>query len=363
MNYREVFLLNEEVLADSGTKTIDINVVDPITEILINFKVKNTTSAVDDTPAQEVIDKIELVDGGQVYMSMTGEEAVAVAAYNLGRYPGCWMDEGANAEQRCFIPIHFGRFFGDTEFGLDLDRLINPQLKITYAKDDDHVTNMNTLEIMATLMQGAGRPPKCLCVKTVESWITAAEGVHPIDMPVDRPWRRLFARTYEDGVWIGNQWAKFKLDCDLGQLIVFDWEDVHFLRYVQAHFPLIHATGFVAATYNELKQSRLGQVESGGLMASDPTGSIAFGIPTSPHYVRLYVTDHEGLALTDKKCRLDVAGWLPENTYCYQFGDPKEVASWFNAPAFKGIKFNITESDAGGAASVLLEQPVTLGAR
>lgn len=360
MYYREVFLLTLKTLASSGTETVDIDVTNPITEILLNMMVTNDTSDVDDTPPEETFTKIELVDGGQTYLSMSGAQAMGVGAYALGHYPGAEYNESLSTEQHIHIPLRFGRFFGDTQFGLDPTKLVNPQLKITWSNASGMLSTGTKLEIMATVMEGVPAPPQCLFTKEIKSWTTAASGTEETDLPTDYPYRRLFARVAIDTAWMGNIWTGHKLDCDVGKLIVFDWEDEHFVRYVMSHFPLLHVTGFVSVSDADYKRCLLGELRHGSLVPAQSTDMLAGCIPTRPHYVRCYLQDYNGTSASDKRCRLNVAGWLPQLMYCYQFGDPGKPETWFNAPGFGGIKYKITEGTADAAASILLEQPRTL---
>ena len=87
MHYREVILEDDKVLGDSGTETFDINILDPITELTLRYKVVNAGAVAINVPPQKTISKIEIVDGGRTVLSMTGYEAVAAAAYDKGFYP------------------------------------------------------------------------------------------------------------------------------------------------------------------------------------------------------------------------------------------------------------------------------------
>lgn len=228
MYYREVILEDDKTLADSGTETFDINILEPITELLLKYKVKNSTATAADVPPEKTISKIELVDGGQTYLSMTGYEAVAAAAYDKGRWPPHSYCEVLSSNQRITIPLLFGRYVGDPEFGFDPTRLRNPQLKFTWAKDALHLTGNVSLGISAKVMEGVAAPSKALFWKAVESWTGGTSGVKVVDMFSDYPWRRVMIRSFEADNVIETCISHFKLTCDADKLIVFDCDAAEF---------------------------------------------------------------------------------------------------------------------------------------
>ena len=360
MHYREHILEDDRVLADSGTETFDIKVKEPITEMLLKFVVKNGTAVASQVEPESIISKIELVDGGQTYLSMTGREAVAVAAYEKGKWPHHWYAEYASGNQRITIPLQFGRYVGDPSYGFDPTRLRNPQLKFTWAKNALHLTGGVSLGIICKVMEGVASPPYCLLTKGVENWTGAASGAHIVDMWNDYPWRRLFIRSYLRGTLLDTLLSHFKLSCDADKLILFDCDAPEF-------------QDIVCDTFGEFELRKFDVFETGALDYKDTLidghtvvlGSVGTQYMSSlfwasgANYYSCRVVDYDGAEPATCYLQVKCIGEFPHATYCYQFGDKDVPESWFNAPAFGDIDLKLTEGGLG-VNSVLLQQPRSL---
>lgn len=359
MNYREVELLGLKTLGDSGTEIIDVDVTDPITTIVIYFKTVNESSVVDNYPAFAALDKIELMDGGQVYLSLTGSEAIAVASYHRERYPRVWLDETPNYSSHVRIPIDFGRFVGDPDFAFDPTKLKNPQIKLTWSNSDTHATAGTQAEVFAKIMEGVPSPSQCLLTKAVKSFTTAGSGDEPTDLPIDYPYRRLFVRAYKSEKWIEGILTQFELNCDVGKLIPFDIPAEDFTALCEEEFPLFRVMHFVKCDNNVMREGRLGYLKNGSVVPCDDS-KIIQATPTAPQYYRTYVRDYTGTVQTEVRATAVLFGTLPEYTWCYQFGRKNDPATWFRAPQYKGVKLILTQGRADAAASILLQQPRSL---
>lgn len=359
-NYREVELLARKTVGDSGTETIDINVDEPITELSVRFRVQNDPAQADEVPPESVVSKIELVDGGRVYASLNGYEASAMAWYDKGKWPAHNYSAQSSESQYVEWPFQFGRYVGDPEYAFSPTRLLNPQIKVTWAIDTLHLTAVSTLEVNAKVMQGVTAPSKALLTKVIRSWSTAAAGIEEVDLPTDYPYRRLYFRTFENQVYLGNQWTNFRLECDVGKLIVFDVEDDEMANLMARLWGYAEYSEYLVADNGAYAQSHLGFCDFAAF-TSMITNMNVCGIPTLPGYVRLHVRQiSDGAISNDVKTAALFRGYAPENTYCYPFGRRDDPTTWFNAARYGSIKLKITEADAGGAASVFIQQPIPL---
>lgn len=361
MNYREVIVEDDKVLADSGTDTFDINILDPITELLLKYTVQNDTAAAPNVPPEKTITKIELVDGGQTYLSMTGREAVAVAAYDKGFWPPHWYCEVASAFQYIAIPLQFGRYIGDPQFAFDPTRLRNPQLKVTWAKDTLHLAGSVRLGILAKIIEGVAAPAQCLLTKQVESWTGATSGVKVVDMFNDYPWRRFFLRGNVEGdtTVMSTIFSHHKLTCDADKLIVFDHDAAEFEEMLRAFFGPFEVRKYdrVAAGSSGKEAHIAGRTVA--LASAETAGYYcqAWASGTCRYTVR--AANFDGLAADARNVQVVIFGDFPHSVYCYQFGDADVPDSWFPAPAFKDIDLKLTEG-AAATNSVLVQQPRSL---
>jgi len=358
-NYREVELLAQKTVGDSGTETIDINVDAPITELSVKFGLTNAGAQSDDVPPECAVSKIELVDGGQVYFSLSGRELTAMAWYDKGYWPAHNYSEVANESQWVEWPFQFGRFIGDEQYAFSPIRLLNPQLKVTWAKNALHLTNVCTLEVNAKTMQGVTAPSKALLTKVIRSWSSAAAGIEEVDLPTDYPFRRLYWRNYSVGGWIGALWTQFRLECDVGKLIVFDMTHLEMLNLMEREWRQAEYAEYIEVDDWVMHYSHLGTCVSGAVLPFS-AGCIGSASTTLPGYVRMIARDYDGAQMSDVKFDVTFRGLVPEYTYCYPFGRPDDPATWFDVSKYGSVKLKITEALAGGVASVFVQQPVPL---
>lgn len=362
MHYRETIIEDDKTLDDSGSVSIPINVIDPITELLLKFRVANTSGVSSDVPPEMSIDKIEITDGGKVYAAMTGYEAVAAACYDKGFWPPHWYCEYASASQRISIPLQFGRYIGDPDFAFDPTKLKNPALKFTFSKETGHLAGSLRLGVLAKIMEGVPGPSKALLWRAVETFNSAAEGVHVVDLLTDYPFRRLMVRAENvgDSTTPSSILTHHKLDCDVGRLIVFDHDADEFEDILRAFF-------------GEFQVRKYERVETGGdsknaLMAGR---TVALATPESTSMIlqawasgstryTIRAITQAGVEPAETSVQTLIIGEFPHRTYCYQFGRANDPETWFRASQYKDVDLKLTQGVADCAVSVLLQQPVPL---
>lgn len=229
MKYRVAKILAEESLSTSGTKTIDLNVAEPISRIDLRYQVTKSKEAMDKQPAADIT-KIELVDGSDVLHSLTGYENQALCIYDR-RVPTMNHCQYINANsQRSIFGIDFGRFLWDPMFAFLPGKFKNPQLKITYntVLSDTGATSP-LLEVLAHLFdEKTISPVGFLMSKEHHDATCPANGSYKyVDLPTDYPIRQMLLRGYYDAhePWDAIQairldeenLKRIPLDCDIEQ--------------------------------------------------------------------------------------------------------------------------------------------------
>jgi hypothetical protein len=358
-NYRDIQLIDDESVGDSGTKTIDLNVTDPITALFVRMKVRNDTAAVPDHPPERHITKIEIVDGGTTHWSLAGQMGVAVASYGIGKWVPHWYDEWATQNQHITIPLMFGRHIGDDGFAFNPKKLLNPQLKVTWEDQALYDDGYHTLGVTARVMEGLSPPAQALMWKELEAWTTAATGEHKVDFPVDRPIRAWAGRAWGTMDVIPTFWSNYKLDCDLGKFIPFDLpysELVDILKPLYGPFSLRKFDWVSGGNY---RQAWMGET----LNVIANTGPAIWIVGASSNgwsFYTLNVLKHDGTSVDDARIQSTPVGYFPHSTLLYPFGRQDDPETWFQAQRFGEVTLKITEAASGGAASVAVQQPVTL---
>lgn len=356
--YRSVQLEDDKGVADSGTLTVDLDLTDPVTALIVRFKAANDSAQVPDFQPEEAITSIEIVDGGQVYWSLPGPQAVAAATYGLGRWPRCFYDERANNNQRIDTTLMFGRFLGDEEYSFHPKALINPQLKVSWADTALFLNDSLTIGVTAQVCEGLEPSAEMLAWKQVESWATLGSGDHKTELPVDRVIRALLMRPYLTTVLWTQIWTNFKLDCDLGKFIPFNLHYHEFGDILRQQFGPYHVGLHGVLTNAEVTALPMGEViKANGTVVGQPSfcnlytaGAWGSMIP--------YIAGHDGGALSDQPVEYEITGHYPWRCLLWPFGRWMDPETWFDPSEYAKVDLKLTEAYAAAAGSVAVQQIV-----
>lgn len=349
--YRDILILDDKTVDNSGTHTQDITIQEPITELTIDMEIKNDTSIVHDEPVEKAISKIELVDGGEVFWSLTGQEAVAAACFDVGHWPTHRYQEGLSQMQRITIPMRFGRWLGDPLFAYTPSKLDNPQLKVTWAKASGHLSGSVTLGVWAKIMEDLAAPANCLFWKGVESFTSAASGDKDVKLPHDYPYRRMLIRAYKSDTIPTNIVTNFKLDCDMGKFVPFNLNVKEF-RYLMQNFfgpyelkkmdhvsqNSYHQTWMAGDTFASMAHESVGQYANAWA-----TGSIMYQQTES--------------VTADMRAEVLIWGYMPHSCFAHQFGLPEVPETWFPTRDYGEEILWLTQGAASATVSVAVQQP------
>jgi len=357
--FRDVELLPVKTVGNAGTETIDVNVTDPITEMGVYFKVTNYTSGAAEYPPHRMISKIEIVDGGTVYYSLDGHMALAASAHDCGKFPTGWWDDGISVGQYIRLPLRFGRYLGDEEYAFSPTRLLNPQIKITWAINTTyHTTAVSQLGVVLRLMEGASLASKMLAWKEIRSFTTVGAGEELTDMPRDLPWRQLMVRsaylgtTYQHESSISN----YKLDCDGGKFIPFDLGTLILKDLMRNQVPIFERHGKWYVAHGDMRQTWMGDnpfTLGAGLSDCYSWGFHNNGSPR----VQVWGRKLDGSDVSDTQMFYQIHGWMPSQALLYRFGRLNDAGSWFNAPQYGDIRLWMKQAKAGATATIAVQQP------
>jgi len=225
MKYRIAQIFAPKDMGTDGTEVIDVNVVDPISRIMVCFRAQNGAANMDDHPAANLT-KIELVDGSDVLYSLTGKEGQALNFHNRGLKPYDYIDNHDDHWNSVAVGLDFGRFLYDPVLGLDPSKFRNLQLKISYDEDVCEAdADNNYLEVYAYLFdEKAVSPTGFLLAKEIKSFALADSTYEYIDMDVSLPYRGIFVNTIENGYTWTTHIAELRLSEDQDKRIPIDMD-------------------------------------------------------------------------------------------------------------------------------------------
>lgn len=355
MNYRVAELLAAEDLGGAGTKTINIDLANVLSELFILFKATNGANGCSDVPAANIT-KVEMVDGSDVLCSISGKEAQALWYYDHGIFPYNVLNS-LNAEMNiCTIPVAFGRYFLDKEYGFDPTKFANPQLKITWDEDVANTsTTVNDCRVFAHIFDELKPAPTAFMMpKEFYSYTPSASAHEYVTMPGDYPIRQMLVRAYKSGSDLRNIADEFKIYEEEGAHVWFEGSMTDWQKMVIGLYPgFSEPWEFYADTDNEtvyLDQSydvRMGAVA----METDKVLSHASDEAeghTQTLRAETTAGSQNGVAF----------GYLPHHTIPILLQDFQDPSDWF-VPAEKNWKTRIKAGSGVGTTSeiaLILEQ-------
>jgi hypothetical protein len=363
MLVRRSYLENRLTLANSGTRTMDLNYTDPISHIMLTFRATNGATSNKENPVIHNITKIEVVDGGDVITSIRGEVLRGLVAHLQGHTPLGNDSEAANEGQMSSVKVPFGRYDLDTDYAFNPTAFRNPQLKVTW--DLAHIRAIGatayvtgTLDItaVAVLMEDVSPPTGVLTAKEIYDFTSAASGDERVDMPTDYPWRTLLVRGYENGTALASTITNLKLSADGGKFVAFDEVSSHILEAQ-------------LETYGELDYTRLAKYDNanavatymaeaqGGTLATEggaaDISAVAYWWKSDAY---LYNHTHAGVAGSAKQAFFTVKGTGFENCFVIPMGRKEEPTTWFPAQQFGSVDLYITQGDADAEVQVAVQE-------
>jgi len=241
MNYRLATILERTNYQVNKTEIIDIDVLDPISQILLTLETDNVDSGLGSTghPVRGV-SKIELIDGSDVLWSLNGAEAAALNFYERLKeaYSLLLYMTGINSE--VVIPINFGRRLFDPEYAFDPPKFKNPQLKITMAVGAGGCKSTSLyLTVLAHIFDEKAVAPKgFLSAKEVKDYTLADSAHEYTDLPTDRPYRFLFIRPQRYGTGPEDQIDTVKISEEVDKRIPLNHTMKQILRNMVAQWPI-----------------------------------------------------------------------------------------------------------------------------
>lgn len=204
MNYRLATILAREQHTSDTTKIIDIDIQDPISQIVVTYEPDNNPSGANATAHPvKCVSKIELIDGSDTLVSLTGQEAQAIDFYHNNQVTPSIMCYLNGMYSEMIMNLNFGRFLWDSDFAFDPKRFTNPQLKITLDIDaGGDESNDGYLTVMGNIFDDRRiTPTGFLMAKRVKQYTLANSSHEYTDLPTDYPYKQLFlmAQRYGTG--------------------------------------------------------------------------------------------------------------------------------------------------------------------
>lgn len=345
----------------SGSKTFNLDYIDPITQLDLYFEGTNGSSGNKASPFERCISKIELVDGGEVLWDLPGEVALAAFVQDNEAYPYSEIEESQSGSVRQQIPIRFGRWLYDEEFAFDPRKHTNPQLKFTFdeatintAGTTGYQSDSWTFTLGVRLMEGLTAPGKFLAYRTVESFTSAGTGARRVELPTDRAIRYLICRAYKSGSALYTSITNHKLSENGGKFVPFDLPTRDMISRMCDTFPPVMRRFTAYLTGGDTIATFVG-VPLNGHVTEDTTGAFASANFYIDGRVLVYCADHDTNDNLVGHVYVSNEGWALHNTLMYPFGDRNKPEHWFVPDRNGKLDYYVTDGEASADVDICLQ--------
>ena len=354
MGHRIAELLPSESIVTAGTKTVDLNINDPISRITVQLRLVNNNSVPTAHPAT-AISKIEVCDGSDLLFSMSGKEASALNFYDKGYLPFSSVNYENNIYSTVEFHLDFGRFLWDKVLALDPRRFNNLQIKITH----NLVTGASTPDagwvavIVHAFDNGDISPQGFLMSKRVYSYALAASGQEKIVLPADYDYRKILFGSDSSGNSPSSQIASVKLSVDNDKHVLVNNMSVSDLvkmlapaKAEEAFYGIgtgAEVTYFTAISYEQT------------VLVGPMENTLAATVKVNQG------SGGQSIILSDnnKAFQARACGNAPHGHIALPQGDQQDPTDWLKVASASSIAIPLTAGAAGGASStaeVILQQ-------
>lgn len=351
MNYRITALLGAEAASTAGTKTLDINLAEPVSRITVQMKGLNNLAVPTAHPAK-MVSKIEVVDGSDVLVSLSGVQAQALNYYNKGRMPLNVVNYMNDVYSIATYDIDFGRWLYDELLALDPRKFTNPQLKITHnMASGGSAPDAGELSVYAhTFDEKAITPTGFLTSKEQYEYSLTASATENIDLAVDKTYRALMILAMSATLQPWEQFNQVKLSQDNDRkVIINDEKTSNLLKLLTTYPPFTEnitgttkngtTTFYCAATYERVA------VLVG--LAADADAYI-----TDTYGGAINVADSAAAAVN-----IAVTGYSPHSSLFLPFGKQDAIEDWFKMDNTGSLRLSLKAgASASGTGEIVSQQ-------
>jgi len=350
MNYRLATILAEESATTAKTKTIDLNLVNPISKLNIVFRPTNSNQTLIGHPAL-CLPKVEIVDGSDVLFSASGKELRAAAYYGSLHSPVDVLDYNISSECMFEAAILFGRYLRDPELALDPTKFRNLQLKITHDKALGGATPTTaTLAVYAHLFDEKVISPRgFLMTKEVFSYLPTGSEHKYVDLPTDHPYRLILVGGDSAGKYPYWRMAQLKLSEDFDRKLPLPATNVDdLLQSVLEMYPPIEdrIIAQIATTGTVLYMTAGYEGSAVGCSYGGVEKAIGFGNGAGGT-----ITGYSESATTFWAA---AKGWCPHSLIALPLGNINDLGDMYEVRELKNLRLDILADSSPGTSDEIV---------
>lgn len=370
MKYRNIELYYQQTLDDVGTKIIDLRTTEPLSAIRLNFLGTNGATYNKDNRLNDVVTKIELVDGSDQLLSMTLKEAQALEFRRTGKMPFMRIGESASGSQDESCLLLFGRSPWDPEYYLDLTKFLNPQLKITtniaaIAAAGATAFLPGSLKVtidLLTMPEGAVAAKGFMMAKNMYAFTSGASGDEHVDMPLDYPYVGLLIRAFFAGNDVDENISRLKINCDAGKFIPIEKYTKDIYKAEEQDRGPGELRYQVFRKHGDTVTHDLNHDPEISLVTTAISHVASVGWSWSSQFALILGDANGDPVAAEELIHLIIKGSCPHSTIHLPFGLRADPTSYFDPKLYGDIDLILTQA-AASAVSIVLEQLRPYGAK
>lgn len=346
MNGRLVTIESLTTRGNDITRIIPLDIVDPISALIIDLEVSNTAAAHSMTlHPTACMTRVEVVDGSDVIMSLTGLELEALDWYEHKTFRSNYNFAVTGGFVQRFIGYQFGRYLWDRLYALDPKQFHNPQLKITLDVDlGGKGSTSCKLGVWAAVFDKKPiSPVGFFMTKEIQVVTMAGSGHDYIHMPLDYPYRQLLIQSQKAGTEPNQLISNLKLSEDVDKRIPFNHGTEDILRMLMATHPPVRESYWFSfdVTARQLMVAPTTRVSAW----ADIWATVA-----AASHPALYDGDGGQLdCICDanaKTMMVQAQGWLPHAVWSIPFGDQNDPEDWYDVADVHSLILDVNAAAA-----------------
>ena len=352
MKYRLASILASETATTAATKTVDINLIDPISQIIVKYNWTNGDHVADGHPAK-MVSKIEVVDGSEVLASLSGIQAEALHFFNTKECRAQELEYRNGCSGTVLLPIDFGRFLHDTQLAFLPKKFRNPQIKVTHniALGGSSVSS-SSLEIFAHIFdEKAISPIGFLLSKEFFSYTLVANQYKSIDLPTDHILRKLLIKALTDNYEITDQFAEVKVSEDNDKKVPYNLDMADLIQFARQKYGEYHEQ--IVGTYPDI-----------GAQSWWVTPSNKFNIGLFNTYMQVsgwgdesYGGHYRGECSAVCAWRGNCVGFEPHGCVPLDFGIQDDLNDWYDVTKLGSLILRLKDgSSPSGTGEIITQQ-------
>lgn len=349
MKYRIVEVMANQAFAAAGTHIQPIRTRDIISAL--HFHLGTTVTAGPHlTHLLAAFPKIEIVDGSDVIMSLSGTEMGGTYFYDTGKLASYMVYTSYAGVHDAEVSIQFGRWVGDELLALDPNRFDNLQIRIThdYALHSTTCTNAH-IEIHAEVFdEKVISPIGFLQTREFETHVPATTTVHPIELPVDLPIRKLFVQSPNINIDVASNLGRTRLDEDNDKRVVYDLSQLRWEAFILKWYPLCVQRFLMVVQQGPGNPFFAAPSAAGLISVTNATGILAWqaGAAVAGRYAVITASNTDLLYG-------HVTGHHPYGMMCMPFGKQDDIDDWYDTSGIGDLRFRVWGGTAVGATPLL----------